>query len=57
MHTLQNVAHALPGLYDPALSVKIVEVARKYDEPEVSREVTGSSVFSGLDWNVSCAGR
>ncbi|RSH81438.1 hypothetical protein EHS25_006794 [Saitozyma podzolica] len=34
MHTLQNVAHALPGLYDPALSVKIVEVAKKYDEPE-----------------------
>lgn len=38
MHTLQNVAHALPGLYDPALSVKIVEVAKKYDEPEVSRD-------------------
>jgi hypothetical protein len=57
MHTLQNVAHALPGLYDPALSVKIVEVAKKYDEPEVSRGVKVSrwSGF-GLSGKVSCVG-
>ena len=31
-----NVPSSLPGLLDPSISVKVVEVAKKYDEPEVS---------------------
>jgi hypothetical protein len=36
MQTLQNLPAALPGLFDPSFSIKVVEVAKKYNEPEVS---------------------
>ena len=35
MDRLANVPSSLPGLFDPSISVKVVEVAKKYDEPEV----------------------
>lgn len=37
MQKLENIQQAIPGLYDPSFSVKIVEVAKKYNQPEVSK--------------------
>ena len=36
MDTLINLPQAIPQLFDPSFSVKVVEVAKKYNEPEVS---------------------
>lgn len=36
MDTLKNLPSAVPGLFDPSFSVKVVEVAKKYNAPEVS---------------------
>lgn len=36
METLLNLPQALPQLFDPSFSLKVVEVAKKYNEPEVS---------------------
>ncbi len=36
-YAVTEMTTAPRGLLDPAISVKIVEVAKKYDEPEVSR--------------------
>jgi len=35
MDTLLNLPSALPQLFDPSFSLKVVEVAKKYNEPEV----------------------
>ena len=35
MDKLANFPSSTPGLFDTSISVKVVEVARKYDEPDV----------------------
>jgi hypothetical protein len=36
MDTLLDLPQAIPQLFDPSFSVKVVEVAKKYNEPDVS---------------------
>jgi hypothetical protein len=40
MHALQNITQPLPELFDKSISVKVVEVAKKYDQPEVRSFLT-----------------
>lgn len=35
MESLTSLPASVPGLFDPSLSIKVVEVAKKYEEPEV----------------------
>ena len=48
MQTLQNLPGSLPGLFEKSFSVKIIEVAKKYDAPDVGLHRSSQDLLSIL---------